>query len=288
MTERGFGDIFVFSEMVVHQLHRNDIMIKKAAKYIGIVLGLFLLAGCASQKEIVYFQDVLENYEEVLQQGTDIRITTDDLLSIMVNSKNPELVQMLNMPMVAHQITASGYSSAQQKVLGYLVDKDGNIDFPQIGKMNVLGLTRYELSDKIKQTLIAKGLVNDPIVTVQFLNFKVSVIGEVNRPGEYDVVSDRITILDALSRAGDLTIYGRRDNVKIIREENGKRIIATVDLRSKELLNSPYFYLKQNDVVYVEPNKARAGQREINQNRSISTFSSIISVMISIAVLIFK
>jgi polysaccharide export outer membrane protein len=126
-------------------------------------------------------------------------------------------------------------------------------------------------------------LVNDAVVTVQFLNFKVSVMGEVVRPGTFEVDSDRITLLDALSLAGDMTIYGRRDNVRVIREENGERTVAIVDLRSRNLMNSPYYYLKQNDIVYVEPNKARAGQREINQNRSVSTFASILSVLASLA-----
>jgi polysaccharide export outer membrane protein len=125
--------------------------------------------------------------------------------------------------------------------------------------------------------------VNDAVVTVQFLNFKVSVMGEVVRPGTFEVDSDRITLLDALSLAGDMTIYGRRDNVRVIREENGERTVAIVDLRSRNLMNSPYYYLKQNDIVYVEPNKARAGQREINQNRSVSTFASILSVLASLA-----
>lgn len=176
-------------------------------------------------------------------------------------------------------------------MLGYLVDKNGNINFPQLGEINVRGLTRFELSERISRELKDRGLVNDAVVTVQFLNFKVSVMGEVVRPGTFEVDSDRITILDALSKAGDLTIYGRRDNLKVIREENGERIVAIVDLRSMDLMNSPYYYLKQNDIVYVEPNKARAGQREINQNRSVSTFASILSVLASLAslaVVIFK
>lgn len=264
-------------------------MIKNLIRWGGILVLAILGVGCASQKEIVYLQDVNSTGEVFSLPASDIRINTDDLLSIMVNSKDPELVQMLNMPMVAHQISnVSGYAATQQRVLGYLVDKSGNIEFPQLGKLYVKGLTRFELADLVKRQLISKGLVNDPIVTVQFLNFKISVIGEVQRPGSYDVVSDRITIFDALSRAGDLTIYGRRDNVKIIREENGQKTVAMVDLRSKEIFNSPYYYLQQNDVVYVEPNKAKAGQREINQNRSISTFSSIVSVLISLAVLVFK
>lgn len=149
-------------------------------------------------------------------------------------------------------------------------------------------MTRAELTKYIKSQLIEKGLVKDPIVTIQFLNFKVSVLGEVNRPGIFEITSDRITLLDALSLAGDLTIYGQRENIKVVREENGERVVVSLDLRNKDLLSSPYYYLQQNDVVYVEPNKVKAGQREINQNRTIGTFASILSVMVSLAVLIFK
>ena len=248
-----------------------------------LTLLLFFLGGCASQKNISYIQDVKRDYSQTIAQDYDVRINSDDLISIMVNSKDPELVQMFNLPMVSYQFTASGYVGGTQRMLGYLVDNNGNINFPQLGEINVLGLTRFELSERISKELRDKGLVNDAVVTVQFLNFKVSVMGEVARPGTFDVDSDRITLLDALSKAGDLTIYGRRDNVKIIREVNGERTVAIVDLRSKNLMNSPYYYLKQNDIVYVEPNKARAGQREINQNRSVSIFASILSVLASLA-----
>lgn len=254
----------------------------------GWVIVLFLLTGCASQKQISYLQNIPVGYQTKINQDYEINIHPDDLLSIMVNSKDLELVQMFNLPMVSYQITSSGYSGGQNRVLGYLVDKDGYIDFPQLGSIKVQGMTRSALTGYIKEQLISKGFVNDPIVTVQFLNFKVSVMGEVTRPGTFDVTSDRITLFDALSRAGDLTIYGKRENVKVIREENGERMVATLDLRNDEILTSPYYYLRQNDIVYVEPNNARAGQREINQNRTIGTFASIVSVLISLSVLIFK
>lgn len=265
-------------------------MIMNMKKWGYIAFALCIFSSCASQKQISYLQDVPDDYRQKVVQDYDIRIRPDDLLSIMVNSKDPELVQMFNLPMVSYQITNSttGYAGGQNRILGYLVDKEGNIDFPQLGVIKVQDMTRAELTGTIKKQLIDKGLVNDPIVTVQFLNFKVSVLGEVTRPGTFEVNSDRITLLDALSRAGDLTIYGQRENVKVIREENGERVVASVDLRSSDLLSSPYYYLRQNDIVYVEPNKVKAGQREINQNRTIGTFASIVSVLISLSVLIFK
>ena len=188
----------------------------------GIAMMLCFLTGCTSTKQIAYLQDTPENYKQEIAQEYEIKIHSDDLLSIMVNSKDLELVQMFNLPSVRYEFGSKGaYSGGSSGILGYLVDKEGNIDFPQLGRIKVKGMTRSGLTDYIKEQLISKGLVNDPIVTIQFLNFKVSVMGEVNNPGTFEVSSDRITLLDVLSRAGDLTIYGKRENVKVIREENG-------------------------------------------------------------------
>lgn len=206
----------------------------------------------------------------------------------MVNSKDSELSQMFNLPMVSYQISndSDGFTGGQNRVLGYQVDNNGNIDFPQLGVIKVKGLTRTELAYYIKQKLKSGGLLKDPIVTVQFLNFKVSVIGEVNRPGTFNINSDRISIFEALGKAGDMTIYGRRDNVKLIRESGGVRTVVALDLRENSVLSSPYYYLQQNDIIYVEPNRVRAGQSRINQNRSVSTIASILSAFISITTLI--
>jgi polysaccharide export outer membrane protein len=171
-------------------------------------------------------------------------------------------------------------------VLGYLVDKEGNIDFPILGNLKVAGLTRMQLTSLIKNRLINEDLIKDPIITVQFLNFKVSVMGEVARPGSFTINSDRVTLLEALSMAGDLTIYGKRDRVAVIREANGKRTVLFHDLRSSDIFESPCYYLQQNDIVYVEPNKARAGQSEINQNNSVSVWLSAVSILASVAALI--
>ena len=188
------------------------------------------------------------------------------------------------MPVVTYQIGTQ--NTPQQRVLGYLVDKNGEIDFPILGKLQVAGLTRLELTELIKQKLIDEDLIKDPIVTVQFLNFKVSVMGEVSRPGSFTINSDRITLLEALSMAGDLTIYGRRDRVAVIRETDGKRTILFHDLRSSDIFLSPCYYLQQNDIVYVEPNKAKAGQREINSNTSMSVWLSAVSILATISSLI--
>lgn len=245
-----------------------------------------LCTSCASYKKVVYLQDVEPLKQQVIEQKYEVYIHNDDLLAIMVNSKNPELALPFNMPMVSYQLGSGSTNSGSQRVLGYLVDGNGDIDFPILGKLHVAGLTRMQLTEMIKQRLIEGDLIKDPIVTVQFLNYKVSVMGEVNRPGSFNISGDRITLLEALSMAGDLTIYGRRDRVAVIREKDGKRTILMHDLRSSDIFNSPCYYLQQNDIVYVEPNKAKAEQTDINQNKSLGVWFGAISALVSIASLI--
>lgn len=245
-----------------------------------------LLTACTSPKKIIYLQDVDPLKQQKIEQQYEPIIHSDDLLAIMVSSRDQELALPFNMPMVTYQLGAA--SGGQQRILGYLVDTKGDIDFPILGKIHVEGLTRMQLTEQIKNKLIKGDLIKDPIVTVQFLNFKISVIGEVARPGSFDISGDRITLLEALSMAGDLTIYGKRDRVAVIRESNGTRTVLFHDLRSADLFNSPCYYLQQNDIVYVEPNKTKAGQSGINQNNSIGVWVSVLSLLTTVAVLIFK
>jgi polysaccharide export outer membrane protein len=232
----------------------------------------------------VYLQDVDPFKQQEIIQNYEVIIHQDDLLSIMVNSKDHELALPFNMPMVSYQI--GNQSSAQQRVLGYLVDSKGNIDFPILGTIKVEGLSRSQLTNLIKNRLMKEDLIKDPIVTVQFLNFKVSVMGEVSRPGSFTISGDRVTLLEALSMAGDLTIYGKRDRVAVIREKEGRRTVLFHDLRASDLFQSPCYYLQQNDIVYVEPNKARAGQSSINQNNSVGVWLSAVSILTSVVSLI--
>ena len=238
------------------------------------------LASCSAPKEVLYLQDIASIKEENIDKNYEVIIHKDDLLAILVNSKDPELALPFNMPVVTYQIGAQ--TTAQQRLLGYLVDQNGDIDFPILGKIHVEGLTRMQVTELIKQKLMSEDLIKDPIVTVQFLNFKVSVMGEVTRPGTFDISGDRITLLEALSMAGDLTIYGRRDRVAVIREKDGKRRILYHDLRSSDIFQSPCYYLQQNDIVYVEPNKAKTGQSRINSNNSVGVWVSAVSVLASI------
>ena len=241
-----------------------------------------LLVSCSAPKEVLYLQDIATIKEENIDKNYEVIIHKDDLLAILVNSKDPELA--FNMPVVTFQIGAQ--TTTQQRLLGYLVDQNGDIDFPILGKIHVEGLTRMQVTELIKQKLMNEDLIKDPIVTVQFLNFKVSVMGEVARPGTFDISGDRITLLEALSMAGDLTIYGRRDRVAVIREKDGKRRILYHDLRSSDIFQSPCYYLQQNDIVYVEPNKAKTGQSRINSNNSVGVWLSAVSVLASITSLL--
>ena len=247
------------------------------------------VTSCNTYKKINYLQDVVPDREERIAINKGILIQPKDMISIVVSSRNPELAMMFNLPVISYQagseVVANGGS---QRLLGYVVDNDGNIDFPVLGLVHAAGLTRWELAKEIKSRIIDGNYIKDPVVTVEFMNFKISVMGEVTSPGTYNIEGDKITLLQALSLARDLTIFGRRDNVSVIREQGDERIIYQVDLRSASLFESPAYYLQQNDIVYVEPNKVRAGQSTINENniKSVSLWVSIGSFLTSLAVLI--
>jgi polysaccharide export outer membrane protein len=272
--------IFVFLKI------KKDYKIRKNMKYRVFLLlfAVVLLSSCGTPRDVIYFQDagIYESYKNV--EKYDVYIHQDDLLAIMVNSRATEAALPFNLPMVNYYIGGELYG--QQRVLGYLVDKEGYIEFPVIGKLHVEGLSRNELRDLIKSELKSNGLLKDPIVTVHFLNFKISVQGEVNRPGTFNITGERITILEALSMAGDLTIYGRRDRIAVIREAKGKRMILYNNLASTDIFNSPCYYLQQNDIVYVEPNKRRIQQSNINQNNNIGVWLSIVSALLTATTLI--
>ncbi len=259
-------------------------------------LFLALLTSCASTKQISYFQDVRSG--GAIAQSVEpvvIKVWPKDKISIIVNSKDPMLANLFNLPLVTKQIgqTASNSNtgSSSQGVSGYTIREDGCIDFPVIGDIYVAGMTREEIAAHIKNELIERNLVKDPVVTVEFMNLTVSVLGEVSRPGRYNIDKDQITLLDALSMAGDLTIFGKREQVLVMREEHGKQQVYQVNLCSaSQLYNSPVYYLQQNDVVYVEPNSMRARQSTVNGNnvRSASFWMSLASLLTTITVLFVK
>ncbi len=249
----------------------------------------FTVTSCDTYKKINYLQDVVPDKAERIAINKGILIQPKDMISIVVSSRNPELALMFNLPVISYQAGSETVSNGgSQRLLGYVVDNDGYIDFPVLGLVKAAGLTRWELAKEIKGMIVDGNYIKDPVVTVEFMNFKISVMGEVTSPGTYNIEGDKITILQALSLARDLTIFGRRDNVSVIREQDGERVIYQVDLRSASIFESPAYYLQQNDIVYVEPNKVRAGQSTINENniKSVSLWVSIGSFLTSLAVLV--
>ena len=258
-------------------------------KILIILSAVLMLSSCGTVKDIAYFQNKTVDHPEKIDKHAGIVIQPKDQLSIVVSSRNPELVAMFNLPVVSYQagseITAGG---GQQRLMGYVVDNDGHIDFPVLGVLEVAGLTRWELSELIKGQLLEKQYLTDAVVTVEFMNFKVSVIGEVASPGTYAINGDKVTILQAISMARDLTIFGERENVSVIRERNGERVIYEVNLCDVSLFNSPAYYLQQNDIVYVQPNNNKARQSTVDDKglRLTSIALSGGSMLVSIASLI--
>lgn len=249
-----------------------------------LLLFVFLagfITSCVSKKEIIYMQDIeeLKTASDTLYSKATIR--PNDLLSIYVTAFDMEAAMPFNMilPATTLQEQANPISRNTQ---GYLVNQDGTIEFPVLGTLDVAGLTRQQLILKLKKE-ISTYLVN-PIVNVSILNYKVTVLGEVARPGTYSTPDERITLLEAIGMAGDLTIYGKRDNILVLREINGMKTYQKIDITQTDFLQSPFYYLQQNDVVYVQPNKAQMGGAAYNRNTSV--YISIASVLISLMVLI--
>lgn len=247
------------------------------------------LCSCSSTKKISYFQDTKDSAIVKEVSATPIKLQVDDKISILVNSRDPQLTNLFNLPYISRQLgqTNGVASNTTQGVSGYTIDANGEIDFPVLGKITVAGMTRGEVSSFIKERLISENLVKDPIVTVEFMNLQISILGEVSKPGRYNITQDRITILDALSMAGDMSIYGKRSNVLVLRNEAGIQRTYILNLCSaNELLESPAYYLQQNDVVYVEPNGMRKRQSTVNGNNflSASFWMSVASVFTTVAI----
>lgn len=256
-----------------------------------IVLLLFM-ASCATDKKITYFQDiaVATDTTGAMRLAPDITLRPDDKISIIVNTRDPELTALFNLPYTTRVLGSQSESVSGNSTYGasgYIIKGDGTIDFPVLGRIPVAGMSRDELSAHIKNLLISQNLVNDPVVTVEFINLQYSVMGEVKAPGNYKITRDRITLLEAISQAGDLNINGRRDNVLVMRPDStGKLYAYQVDMRSfEDVVNSPVYYIHQNDYIYVEPNKKRANESTVNANTvsSASFWISIVSLLSSVA-----
>ncbi len=246
------------------------------------------LASCSSNKTVLpYFQDIQSTTAELPAMPYISEIVPDDELIITVNSVQPEATAAYNMPLNNPAVSQKLGMNSTPQTQTYRVDTDGNITLPVLGKVHAAGLTVEQLRDKLMQE-ISKD-VTDPVVNVTMANFKVYVGGEVRTPMPVDVKGNRITVLEALSAAGDLTEYAERDNVLVIREENGKRVFERLNLNSSETLTSPYYYLRPNDYVYVSPNKVRQENSKYNTNNSfklqvVSTIVSGCSVIASLII----
>jgi polysaccharide export outer membrane protein len=261
-------------------------MYKNSVLFLFSLVILALMGGCASSKKIAYLQGSENMTEGEYAQTTplyDARIMPKDLLTITVTTTDPEASKPFNLltPTVTTGITAGG---GQGQLQTYLVDNNGQITFPVIGKITVKGLTKNEAEDKVKG-LLKTYLKEDPVVTVRFVNYKISVIGEVSRPNTFTISNEKVNIFEALAMAGDMTIWGQRDNVKVLREdvEGNKRVIM-MDLNDPYVIFHPDFYLQQNDVVYVEPNKVKAKNSEIGSATGL--WLSGTSIVISVATLL--
>lgn len=260
------------------------------SRFFSKVFILCLLASmgvsCVSSEKIVYFQDLSQGQMllDTIQKSS--KIQPDDLLSIVVSAYDLNAVRPFNLisetrPTIESSTVAYNNSNQQQ---AYLTAQDGTIDFPILGRIKVAGLSRTELSEMLS-TRISE-YVKEPIVTIRILNFKVSLLGEVTRPGTYNFEGERLTLPAALGLAGDMTIYGRRDNILIIRDDGKTKNYKYLDLRSAEVLNSDYYYLQQNDVVYVEPNRAQVQSSSFNRNTAI--YVSVASLLLSAMAIIFR
>lgn len=251
-------------------------------------LGVFMASCSTSKSALPYFQDISAVSEGSFKADNySPEIKPDDELMITVTSIVPEATAIYNLPLSNPAMKSAMFKAATPSQQTYVVNSDGDISFPVLGKIHAAGMTVEQLADKLTAD-IAKD-VEDPMVTVSLVNFIVSVAGEVRQPGTIPVNRNRFSILDALSAAGDLTEYGERSNVLLVREENGERKFVHLDLNSSETLTSPYFYLKQNDYIYVEPNKIRQANSKYNQNNSfkltvISTIVSAASVIASLVI----
>jgi len=262
-------------------------MQKKVKGILSCLIAIFLLASCQAYKKVPYLQNP-EVVRQAVQQETlyDAKIMPKDQLTIVVSCTNPELAAPFNLTGAgsAGKTAGNSQSTSQSSQQTYLVDNEGNINFPVLGALKVGGLTKKEVEQMVMEKL-KPYIKENPIVTVRMVNYKISVLGEVASPGTFTISNEKVNLLEALAMAGDMTIYGIRDNVKLIRESaDGKQEIITLDLNKAETLLSPYYWLQQNDIVYVTPNKAKARNSDISNSTGL--WFSATSILVSLASLL--
>ncbi len=256
-----------------------------------------ILSACSTPKNITYMQDFDNGQSQTIDIPKRLTVQPGDKISIVVTCEDPSLAEVFNLAVANYRIGMSSSaassisSSSESKVGSFTVSPEGYIEYPLLGAIEVAGLTRLEIAKIIKEKIIAGDYLTRPTVTVEFVNTMVSVLGDVKNPGSYAIDRDDMTILQAISLAGDLNITGRRDNVLVVRREGDKNIAYRVDLTDAEaLMQSPAFYVRQNDAIYVDPNNTKKRQATANGNNALTTsfWISLVSVLTTIAVLVFK
>lgn len=255
----------------------------KISNQLILLLTVLILTSCGSKRNIVYFQDEPIDDGVLMSEPKQIIYKPDDILTINVSALDPDTVKPFNLPVVMNNSGSVTSAQANTQVQTYLVDYNGNIDFPVLGKLKVAGLNRTDLTEMLVERI--SEYASDPIVNVRLANFTITILGEVSKRGTFTIQDERITVLEALGLAGDLTIFGKRKNVLLIREVDGKKKFAKIDLTTVNAVNSPVYYLQQNDVIYVEPNNAKIRSSTYNQNNSvlisaIGTLTTVIAVFL--------
>lgn len=268
------------------------IIVKKTVLFSLLIV---LLTGCNAYEKIAYLQQAGNQAQLTESDRNPVPepvIKVGDVLMITVNTSNSEAAIAFNLPLLptskeaakSYGLSGGGNVSYGLSMQNYLVDTEGCMIFPVLGKMKVTGLTKNGLAEKIKNEIFPRYITEEPIILVRYGNFKVSVLGEVLKAGSFPIDNEKVSIFEALAMAGDMTIYGKRESVLLIRENNGVRETIRIDIRNKNLVNSPYFYLQQNDILYVEPNDSKARSSVISSAESLSI--SIVGTLISLSTLI--
>ena len=256
---------------------------------IFLIWGAIILASCATPRNYNYLQDLKNGQRITTPTDGFIRLQPTDMITILVKSKNPEMANVFNKGLITN--VKAGLADQSLYTMGYTVDPDGYIDFPLAGKIHVGGLTRHEAQEAIKSRLVDSELLKDANVTVETMNLSYTVMGEVNKPGNYKLDKDVVTLLEALGRAGDLNVYGKRDSVVVIRQKGAEKTIYSLCLNNaQDIFSSDAYYVQQNDVIYVKANdtKARQSYTPGNESRTLSFWLSLASVLTALGVLIFK
>lgn len=256
-------------------------LINNCLKISCLIIILAYLTSCGSREKLVYFSDLSDTatYKGAVMDVPEPKIQSDDILGISVNTLSPETNALFNTGVLEAPDSRSP-SSGNVGRQGYLVDKDGFINFPVIGRIKLGGLTKEQARQKMVEEVSA--YAKDPIINVRFQNFRITVVGEVRQPSTFTIPNEKINVIEALGMAGDMTNYGRRENVLVIREQEGERTMARLNLNNKEVFNSPYFYLKQNDVVYVEPLRIRdpGGERTMRIVTIVTSVASATALIV--------